>query len=239
MLLKAALNGARTRTEHPRLPLSPDELAIDAAQSVAAGAGAIHVHVRRSSGTESLLEPDVTATLLAIRGACPGTPVGISTAAWIEPDLTARLRLIAGWRELPDFASVNFHEVGAGAVATALLGRGIGVEAGLSSGDAARSFLASEAARHCLRVLIEPAEHEVSAAKQTAEEIFSVLDQASVTLPRLLHGEGPAAWPLLREAALRGYDGRAGLEDTVFLPDGRRGGNVQHVLAAREIVCGV
>ncbi|MEP6687502.1 MAG: 3-keto-5-aminohexanoate cleavage protein [Gemmatimonadales bacterium] len=39
--------------------------------------------------------------------------------------------------------------------------------------------------------------------------------------PRLLHGTGPTAWPLLAEAARRGYQARIGLEDRLFLPDGR------------------
>jgi uncharacterized protein (DUF849 family) len=39
-------------------------------------------------------------------------------------------------------------------------------------------------------------------------------------VPILLHGEGTAAWPVLREAGRRGLDTRIGLEDTLVLPDG-------------------
>ena len=41
MLLKAALNGARTRADHPAIPLTPDEQAREAIAAVAAGAGAL------------------------------------------------------------------------------------------------------------------------------------------------------------------------------------------------------
>ena len=46
MLIEVALNGGRTRAEHPRVPCSPQELAAAAKEAVAAGAGAAHFHVR-------------------------------------------------------------------------------------------------------------------------------------------------------------------------------------------------
>jgi uncharacterized protein (DUF849 family) len=112
MLLKAALNGTRTRAEHPAIPLMPEQQAHEAKAAVAAGAGAIHVHVRDATGTESLAPEDLGRTLEAIRAACPGIPVGVSTGAWIVPDLSPRLALIRAWETLPDFASVNLHKGG-------------------------------------------------------------------------------------------------------------------------------
>jgi hypothetical protein len=38
--------------------------------------------------------------------------VGISTAAYIEPDLSSRIALIDAWTVLPDFVSVNLSEPG-------------------------------------------------------------------------------------------------------------------------------
>jgi uncharacterized protein (DUF849 family) len=49
VLLQAALNGDRTRRDHPAVPLSA-ELARDAAACVAAGAGAMHLHPRDDAG---------------------------------------------------------------------------------------------------------------------------------------------------------------------------------------------
>ncbi len=223
MLLKACLNGARLPGSHPALPLTPDALAADARQCVDAGAGALHLHPRDGAGEESLAPEQIAAAVRAVRAACPGVPVGVSTGAWIVPLLAERLALIAGWRAgtaAPDFASVNFSEAGALPVCEALRARGIGVEAGLSTAVDALWLRDSGIAPGCLRVLIEPDEDDPAAALATAEAIIAALDAANIHLPRLLHGVGAAAWPLLDTARDRGYDARIGLEDTLTLPDG-------------------
>src|ERR671933_2059349 len=156
MLIKACLNGSRAPGAHPALPLTPEQLANAARQTVAAGAGALHVHPRRADGTQSLEAADVAAALVAIRAACPGIPVGISTGIWIEPDGERRRLLVATWKELPDFAGVNFSEPGALDLCAALLARGIGVEAGLWTPDDARLLVDADLASRCLRLLIEP-----------------------------------------------------------------------------------
>src|SRR5581483_6152090 len=113
IFLQAALNGNRAAGEHPALPLTPEQLALEGRRAVAAGAVAIHLHVRGASGRESLAPADLAVTLGAVRASVPGVPIGVSTGAWIEPDLSQRLALLAGWQALPDFASVNLHEDGA------------------------------------------------------------------------------------------------------------------------------
>ncbi len=105
MIVQACLNGARAIGFHPRLPLSPDALARDGASCVAVGAAELHVHARAADGSESLEAMD--ATVLAIRHACPGTLIGVSTGAWIENDEKRTRDAVAGWNELPDYASVN------------------------------------------------------------------------------------------------------------------------------------
>src|ERR1700740_1673677 len=131
MLLKAAINGKRSVAEHPSIPITPIQQAHEAILAVAAGAGAIHVHPRSSSGEESLVSSDVDPVLNAVRAACPGTPVGVRTGAWIVADIKRRLELIDQWNLLPDFAGVNFHEPGAVETCKLLLKRGVGVEAGI------------------------------------------------------------------------------------------------------------
>jgi uncharacterized protein (DUF849 family) len=219
VLLEAALNGTRTRTEHPAIPIAPEQQALEARAAVAAGAGAIHVHVCDSGGRESLAPDDVARTLEAVRAACPGTPVGVSTGAWIVPALCRRASLIRSWTLLPDFASVNLHEAGATDVIRLLLDRGIGVEAGIWNAPAARTLLTSGLAHRCLRVLIEPAEGSAG-ARANFTQIEDVL--AGVDCPRLLHGLGASAWEFVELAAKRNYDTRAGFEDTLTLPDGSR-----------------
>jgi uncharacterized protein (DUF849 family) len=218
-LLKAAINGARTRAEHPALPITPEEQALAAAGAVAAGAGAIHLHVRDADGHESLAATDVARVLAAVRAQTPGVPVGISTGAWIG-DSNARLGVVAGWTVLPDFAAVNFDEAGAAVLAELLRSRGVGVEAGLPHADAAAQLVESGLAVRCLRVMPEPPEQDAAAALRSVAQVEARLDRAGVKLPRLLHGTGETVWRLIDEAAARGYDVRVGLEDTLTLPDG-------------------
>ena len=237
VIVQAALNGTRTRADHSCVPLSPVEQAIDAQSSIAAGAGAIHVHVRDPHGHESLAPRDVSSNVEAIRRACPGIPIGIGTGAWIIPDLERRLSAIRSWTTLPDFASVNLHEAGATQVIELLLEQGVGVEAGIWNAPAAVTLIKSGLAGSCLRVLLEPAEASCSARTNLLqmEEALS-----GVTPPRLLHGLGHCAWRLVELAATRGYDTRIGFEDTLRLPDGSRArSNAELVLAARAIIATV
>ncbi len=221
MLIQAALNGARTREEHPALPITPEEMAVAARECVTAGARAIHVHARGPDGRESLAAADVARAVTAIRAAvAAGVPIGVSTGAWIVPDADARLRAVAAWTTLPDFASVNFDEDGAEALADHLLSRGVGVEAGLSSVAAAERLAASGLAPRCLRALLEPDEDDVDAALGTVASLERALDAARIALPRLLHGRDATAWRLVSAAAARCYDTRAGFEDTLTLPGG-------------------
>ncbi len=237
MLLQAALNGARAARAHPALPVTSPQLAAAAAESVAAGAGAIHFHVRGPDGRESLAPEDVAQALAAVRAAVPGTPVGVSTGAWIVRDPALRLTMVGQWTALPDYASVNFHEEGAVALAQLLRSRGVGIEAGVGNRQAAECLADSGLRAQCLRILLEPSEQEADIALRMVAQLEAILDRAAVRLPRLLHGIDATAWRLIAEAVARSYDTRVGLEDTLALPDGRVApGNAALVAAARREV---
>ena len=228
MLLKACLNGARAVGEHPALPVTAAAMAREARRAVDAGAGALHVHPRRDDGRESLADEVISATVGAVRVASPGVAVGVSTGAWIEPEVGRRVALVRRWGALdpakrPDFASVNLEEAGSAEVIAACFAVGVGVEAGISTAGDARLLVDLGVGARCVRVLIEMVgEQTVADARATVEEVVGVLDAARVGVPRLLHGEGAIAWPMLDEALARGYDTRIGLEDTLELPDGSR-----------------
>jgi uncharacterized protein (DUF849 family) len=219
-VIKAALNGGRTRAEHRAIPITPEEIAASAKESVAAGAAAIHFHVRGANGKESLDPIDVAKSLAAVRAAVPGTPTGVSTGAWILQNAQLRHEVISRWTVLPDFASVNFKEDGAVALAELLLSRGVPVEAGLSDALGTQILVSSGLAPRCLRALIEPFELSTSEALKTLGQIEELLDAAGVKLPRVLHGLNATAWDLIDEAAARHYDTRVGFEDILTLPDG-------------------
>ncbi len=241
-MIKACLNGNRKPGEHPALPLSAEELAGDARRVVGAGAGALHFHPRLPDGSETLEAEAVAAAVGTVRAACPNVPVGVSTGAWIEPDLERRIELVGVWGSLPaedrpDFASVNLSEERATEVCTVLLDAGVGVEAGLWMPKDVRLLLESGLADRCTRVLIELVrERTAEKARTTAQRIERVLDEAHVSTPRLLHGEGEITWPMLGYALERGYDTRIGLEDTLMMPDGNPArDNEQLVSTALEL----
>ena len=234
-LLKACLNGARTRADHPAVPQTPEELARDAEAVVTAGAQALHVHARDAAGAPTLEATHCGAALRAIRRASPGVLVGLTTIARIEPDPARRIAMVRAWTERPDFASVNWSEPGAEDLARALLDMDVAVEAGIWTFDDAERFAASAVAPLCLRALVEPLEPDATESLATARRVVDRLRYRGVRLPLVVHGRGRATWPVLRDAIARGHGIRVGLEDTLHLPDGRVARvNAELVAAARS-----
>lgn len=218
MFLKACLNGKRSRAEHAAIPISADAVAADAAACVAAGADAVHVHPRGPDGAETLDPRWIGEAVAAIRAACPGIGVGVSTGAWIAADPAERLAAIAAWDELPDFVSVNLGEAGVTELCDLLARRDIEIEAGVwDEADVAvlgRLGLAHEV----LRIMLEPGEAG-GPVKPRAIGIVRALDELGATAPRLLHSDGDATWPAFGLAVELGYASRIGFEDTLYLPD--------------------
>ena len=237
-MLIAALNGNRSPDEHPKVPVTPQQLAAAAREAVEAGADALHVHPRNAAGVESLEDVDVAGALAAVREACPGVAVGVSSGWWILPDAGARLAAVRAWTAWPDFVSVNWHEDGAAELAAALLDQGIGVEAGLWTADAVRAFLTWPRRDEVLRVLLELPDQPIRNYKAELQEMFGLLEAADLDGQVVLHGLGESAWPLLREAARRGLGARIGLEDTLLLPGDfdTAGDNGELVRVAREML---
>ena len=215
MLIQACLNGSRGPGDHPAIPFTLEHVAADADATMRAGAGALHVHPRRDDLSESIAAADVAAVCTAVRKACPGLPVGVTTAAWIKPELERRLLAIEAWTVVPDYASVNVGEAGALDVITLLNRKGIGVEAGVWTEDDARLFVAEGLDAAVLRVLVEV--QAVEAPKEAvalARRIDAVLDHGLAQAPRLHHGGGRATWHVIEAAIENGHDVRIGFEDT-------------------------
>jgi uncharacterized protein (DUF849 family) len=238
MMLQAALNGPFTKTEHPALPVSVQELARDAAACVAAGARAIHLHPRDSDGRERLDAEVVDEVVMKVREAC-GVPVGVTTGAWIEADLGRRFEFVRAWRA-PDYASVNLSESGATEIMRTLIQAGIGIEAGVWTVEDVERLAASGLGGKVTRILVEPVEVGAAEAIGLVEEIHRALDRLELAIPRLQHGDGEATWVLLTDAIRRGLDTRIGLEDTFYEPDSERtSSNEALVRSARELGAGI
>jgi beta-keto acid cleavage enzyme len=200
-LLGAALNGC----EHPANPRRPDEIAAQARAAVAAGAQIVHFHAYDDLGEQTLAPGPCAATLRAVRAACPGIPVSLTTSAEIEPDPTRRLALVAAWTELPDLVTANQGERGIADLCELLVERGVGIEAGLLSAADAERFVASELARVCLRALVEPLDSDPQRAVEHAAEIERILSEAEIGLEQMHHGDGIASWAVNERALQRGY----------------------------------
>ncbi len=237
MLLQAALNGPFTKNEHPAMPTTVAELIRDAVACIAAGARAIHLHPRDAAGREQLDAATVDATVTRVRVAC-GVPVGVTTGAWIEPDLARRIALIRDWTA-PDYTSVNLAEEGAVAVMETLIAAGIGIEAGISDITDIEILAASGLGGRLTRILIEPVDVRAEDALGVVAAIHQALDRLGLPAPRLQHGDGAATWIVLTDAVRRGIDTRIGLEDTVAGPDGAQiAGNEALVRAAYALGAG-
>ena len=201
MLLKACLNGPTKRDAHPSVPQAPAELAADAAAVVAAGAGAVHLHPRDSSGAETLEPDSVLAAVAAVRAAIPA-PVGVTTGLWaVGGDAARRMSLVARWvRTRPDFASVNLSEPRPAELAALLASLGIAVEAGIWTPDDA-DRLAATFGGEVLRILVEPHDRTPDGAVALAAGIFQRPWTATASPPR--------ACPRLRPGYLVGAARRA------------------------------
>jgi uncharacterized protein (DUF849 family) len=220
--LKACLNGPREPSEHPALPVSPAEIAAEAAAAVAAGADALHIHAKDSFGRDTL-EPDTAAAVLdAVRAAVPSVAVGLTTGAWAAPGPAERIGLVRAWTVRPDFASVNWHEPGSSDLAETLLDTGWRHRA------------------RCVRVLLEVTDdHPRDEAVAAAGLLVAALGPDRDGIPVLLHGEGTSAWPVFEVAVAEGLQARIGLEDVLVLPDGSPArGNADLVTAARALIAG-
>ncbi|HSR18417.1 MAG TPA: 3-keto-5-aminohexanoate cleavage protein [Ignavibacteriaceae bacterium] len=227
-MIKIALNGARPKTESRFIPNTPSEIKEDVQKLFHAGFTTFHVHIYDTSGKESLAYKDLAAVISRLRDISKQIKIGISTGDWIESDLNKRIDHIRSWKIIPDFASVNIVEENSIEIAEELIRKGIKIEAGLTDPESAEKFVKYGIVKDCIRILIEPQEQNLNEALITVEKIETILDSNNIRVKRLLHGFDDTAWGLINEAFKRDYATRIGLEDTIFLPSGKKAtGNLE------------
>ena len=129
---------------------------------------------------------------------------------------------MAGWTELPELVTANQGEPGIVELCEHLVGRGVGIEAGLLTRSDADAFVRSGLALRCTRALIEPLELDPDEAVAHAAAMEEVLEEADITLEQVHHGDMLASWAVNERGLRRGHGIRTGLEDTTLLPDGSR-----------------
>jgi uncharacterized protein (DUF849 family) len=234
IFLQAALNGDSI---HPAAPRTPAAIAEAARAAVDAGAQSVHVHAFDDAGLETLEGAACAKVLRAIRVRCPETPISLTTSAAIVGDPGERFRIVEAWGEMPDLATANQGEPGIADLCELLLSRGVGIEAGLLSGEDARAFVLSGLASRCRRVLVEPLDADSDVAVHHAAQMEDIVVSAGITLEQVHHGYGPACWAVNRRGLDRGHGIRTGLEDITLLPDGRPArDNADLVAAAARLI---
>lgn len=185
-----------------------------------AGAQSVHVHVFDGDGRETLDGAVCAVVLRAIRTACKGVPISLTTSATIVSDPRERLRLVEAWTELPELVTANQGETGIVELCELMLRRGVEIEAGLLSVEDTQAFVRSGLAERCRRVLIEPLDEDSDVAVQRAATMEEIVVSAGIQLEQVHHGYGAACWAVNRRALERGHGIRTGFEDVTMLPDG-------------------
>ncbi|MFE5857326.1 3-keto-5-aminohexanoate cleavage protein [Streptomyces sp. NPDC056500] len=236
MFLKAAINGGRLQSEHPAVPVTPEEIAADTLAVTSAGADVVHFHVRESDGGQTIRPDALAEVLAAIRAVAPDAVVGTTTGLWTCAGPEERYELVKSWTVLPDFASVAFSEEGATETAALIVERGMVLESAVWTMDDVPALLASPTLHDNVRILIEPVEEDPAEAVVAARAMAARIKEAGVTCPILYHGDAATVWALVEAAKEDGCQGRIGFEDGTELPDGSRAAdNAELVRAVRAL----
>jgi 3-keto-5-aminohexanoate cleavage enzyme len=110
VLVMVAPNGARlSKSDHPRVPITINEIVETTRECAAAGAGALHLHVRDSAQCHSLNLEIYRQAIAALEVVLPAFPVQVTTEAAGRYDVFAQAELLAGLR--PRLFSVSISEI--------------------------------------------------------------------------------------------------------------------------------
>lgn len=114
-IIQVALNGGRSRAEHPDVPLTPAEVIADAVACVAVGATVAHIHARGPDGAWSADPAWYVEAIRGIRTRAPGMAVSLTS---IRPEGEPVERVIEMLDTLaaepgtrPDAISVNLGHI--------------------------------------------------------------------------------------------------------------------------------
>jgi len=220
-------NGPWGKDVHPAMPVTMDELLFDLRRCFEQGAEGVHLHVRDADGAETLDPSVVSDCCRRVRSVAAevgvSVEVGLTTGAWIVPNLDERIAMIVEWEGV-DCATVNLSEAGFERVMEALQATTIGIDVGVWAPQEISRLVSSGMLPFAQRISIEldPGEPYFlqGEPRQLARQVNDALDDAGSSCPRLTHGMNDWTWPLVEDAFRRGHDTRVGFEDSIYLPDG-------------------
>jgi 3-keto-5-aminohexanoate cleavage enzyme len=234
MVITAAMVGAETtREQTPYLPITAEEIGIEAAKCREAGAAMVHLHVRNPDGTPSQDTELFRAAIREIRKRCDilvqtstGGAVGMTADERCGP-----LRLTG--EDRPDMATLTTGTVNFGEevfwnprplvrdIARRI--RALGLKPEIECFDVGMVDEALHLAKEGLVDL--PAHYDfvlgvpgaVGARKEIIEFMRSLLPEGSTWT---VAGVGRHQIPMAEIAAEMGGNGRVGLEDNIFISKG-------------------
>ena len=248
VVVTCALTGVLTNPAQHPVPVTPAEMAAEARRAFDAGATIMHCHVRDQRPGMGFLPtwaPDVVAEICdAIRAACPGVVLNLSTGV-VGPDISGPRACLE--RVKPEMAALNSGSLnylrlkanGEWAWPPMLFDNpvekvksfldvmnplGIVPECECFDTGILRSVVMFEQSR------MLPAPAHVSLVMGVA----SGMPAKASWLPLLIEEMSPGmawqtiligreeVWPVHRRAAELGGNLRSGVEDTFYLPDGRK-----------------
>ncbi|MEP1199519.1 3-keto-5-aminohexanoate cleavage protein [Tateyamaria sp.] len=229
-LIMVAPTGARKgKGDHPRLPLSIQEIRDETVACASAGADALHLHVRDQSGRHSLDPGRYKEAIAEVHDALPDFPIQITTESAGVFDVEQQLACLRDLR--PKAASISIREVARDAALAARIygtcsDNGTSVQHILYDLDDWTQLLAWQ-------------EKGVVKADQ-ADVIFvlgryappkaakpSDLDSLTHLFPHLpgrvmICAFGPSEHDVLCAASAYGADLRVGFENNIYTEDGER-----------------
>ncbi len=233
-VITAAMVGAETtREQTPHLPITAEEIAEDAARCRDAGVAMVHLHVRRPDGTPSQDAELFRAAIRAIRARCDvliqtstGGAVGMSVDERCGP-------LTLTGADRPDMATLTtgtvnfgddvFHNPRPLVKEIARRIRAIGIRPEIECFDAGMVEQAEWLAQQGLVDL--PAHYDfvlgvpgaLGASEPALDFLIGSVPHGSTWT---VAGVGRHQLPMAELAAVKGGNGRVGLEDNVFLSKG-------------------
>lgn len=227
-----APNGARRgRADHPRLPLTPGEIARDAAEAREAGAAMIHLHVRDGEGRHTLDADLYRDTIVKVRQAVgDDLIIQITTEAVGRFSQAEQIAVIDALS--PKSVSIALREIvpneeselAAAALFERMEARGILHQIILyEAGELARlNVLAKRGVLPDGPLNILAVLGRYSEAETKGDEAFDAfLSHGLARHAWMMCAFGPREPYFMKKAALAGGDARVGFENNLWLPDGR------------------
>ena len=109
LVINLALTGmVPTKADNPNVPVTPDEIANDAARCVAAGASILHLHARDESGVPTYRRDVYAEIVEKVRARCGDVIVGVSTSGRRFSEFEQRAEVLELEGDLaPELASLT------------------------------------------------------------------------------------------------------------------------------------